>query len=158
MGSTLEELYPLMEYPSIALGGLVFSPGIMSHCDEVWHYILSNNPKLKVHGFGLTNIELMERYPWYSVDSSSFKGCKRFGRQTILWNGFEFKTLSEDEFLTFLQDGFCYNKEELLKDNKKRIYLEDLFAVNSIKQYAAHLDEINKYKKFTYLTQQQKIF
>jgi hypothetical protein len=130
----------------------------MGHCDEVWHYILSNNPSLKVHGFGLTNIELMERYPWYSVDSSSFQGCRRFGRQSLLHNGFEFKTMSEDEFLILLSDGYNYDLEELKNNNKKRIYLEDLFAVNSIKQYAAHLDEINKYKKFNYLTAQTKLF
>jgi hypothetical protein len=158
MGSKIEELEPLMEYNYIALGGLVFSSGIMNHCDEVWHYILTNKPDLKVHGFGLTNIELMKRYPWYSVDSSSFQGCRRFGRQNILWNGFDFKTLTEDDFLNLLEDGFKYDKKELKEDNKKRIYLEDLFAVNSIKQYASHLHELNKYRDFKHLTQQTKLF
>ena len=104
MGSSLEELKPLLEYDYIALGGLVFSSGIMSHCDEVWSYILANKPSLRVHGFGLTNIELMKRYPWYSVDSSSFKSCKRFGRQNILWDGFKFKTFTEKEYQSHLSN------------------------------------------------------
>jgi hypothetical protein len=158
MGSKIEDLKPLLKYDYIALGGLVFSSGIMHHCDEVWHYILTNKPKLKVHGFGLTNIELMARYPWYSVDSSSFQGCRRFGRQNLLYSGFNFKTFTEDEFLDLLEKGFLYDKEQLKSNNKMRIYLEDLFAVNSIKQYAQHLHELNKYRDFKHLTQQTKLF
>jgi len=29
-------------------------------------------PKVKVHGFGMTSLKLMLRYPWYSVDSTSW--------------------------------------------------------------------------------------
>ena len=36
-------------------------------------------PKVKVHGFGMTSIELMLRYPWYSVDSTSWVMFSRLG-------------------------------------------------------------------------------
>lgn len=154
MGSKIEELEPLLEYNYIALGGLVFSSGIMNHCDEVWHYILTNKPNLKVHAFGLTNIELMNRYPWYSVDSSSFMGCRRFGRQNLLNGAFKFKTKSEDEFMQMLKEiGIKDNFE-----NKDKWLVQDFFAANSIKMYAEHLHELNKYRKFEYLTQQTKLF
>lgn len=155
MGSPLTDLIPLMKYNYIALGGMVFSAGIQSHCDEVWHYILTNKPSLKVHGFGLTNIELMKRYPWYSVDSSSFKSCKRFGRQNILWNGFNFKTFSEDEYKDMLTaEGFDIENME----NKQRYFLYDSRSSQAYQLYAEHLKEVNKIKDFDYLKNQGKLF
>ena len=158
MGSKIEDLYPLLTENYIALGGLVFSSGIQNHCDLVWETILKEMPDLKVHGFGLTNINLMSRYPWHSVDSSSFQGCRRFGRQSILWDGFNFKTFQEEEFLNYLEEYYGYDIAHLKDHNKERIYLYDLYAVNSIKLYAQHLGEINKIKKFNYLTNQIKLF
>ncbi|HVW99766.1 MAG TPA: hypothetical protein VHA52_04960, partial [Candidatus Babeliaceae bacterium] len=135
MGSNIHDLDALLDYPYIALGGLVMGKGIENHCDKVWAYILKNAPKIRVHGFGLTNTELMARYPWYSVDSSSFKGCKRFGRQAILWNGFDWKTIEEEDYLKYLQGmGFDVKpgitKEEMGVDayralNKRRWFLYD---------------------------------
>lgn len=155
MGSEIKYLKPLLEFEYIALGGMVFSAGITNHCDEVWHYILTHKPKLKVHGFGLTNIELMKRYPWYSVDSSSFKSCKRFGRQNILWNGFQFKTFGEIEYLQMLEaEGF----DVVNMENKQKWFLYDSRSSQAYKMYAEHLKEINKRKSFDYLTDQQKLF
>ena len=172
MGSHLDDLVALMDYPYIALGGLVFSKGVIHHCDRVWDYILKNNPKLRVHGFGLTNIELMARYPWYSVDSSSFKSCKRFGRQGVLWNNFEFQTFEEEDYIAMLNQ-LGHNipppkkqvkgmpkeeKEAITAENKKRWLLYDYYSVQSYKLYTAHLKEVNKHKKFNYLTDQQTLF
>ncbi len=154
MGSDLEDLEKLMGYPYIALGGMVFSSGIQNHCDAVWNYILNHNPKLRVHGFGLTNVEMMHRYPWFSVDSSSFKSCKRFGRQNILWNGFNFRTFSEQEFLGMLgQMGW---KVETMT-NKEKWFLYDYFGSEAYKTYGSHLKELNKHRKFHFLTAQQRM-
>lgn len=165
MGSEIKDLDIIldMDVPYIALGGLVFSPGIMEHCDLVWSRILKRKPHLKVHGFGLTNIELMKRYPWYSVDSSSFKSCKRFGRQGILYNNFEFETFAEDDYLKILEKmGFEFkpaeDKEQETLLNKKKWFLYDFNSAQSYKLYAAHLTELNKIKDFSYLTNQQSLF
>ena len=41
--------------------------------DHTFRYILnSKNPKIKTHGFAVTSKILVERYPWTSVDSSSY--------------------------------------------------------------------------------------
>lgn len=32
----------------------------------------SSNPKIKTHGFGVTSKRLVDRYPWFSCDSSSY--------------------------------------------------------------------------------------
>jgi hypothetical protein len=36
-------------------------------------------PKVKVHGFGLTSLPMMLRYPWWSVDSTSWVMTGRMG-------------------------------------------------------------------------------
>jgi len=157
MGSKIGDLDKLLEaeYPYIALGGMVFGAGIDKHCDAVWGHILRYAPKLQVHGFGLTNVDLMRRYPWYSVDSSSFKSCKRFGRQNLLWNGFNFRTFSEEEFLGMLAQ-MGHNIETLT--NRQKWFLYDFFGSQAYKVYGCHLKEINKIKDFSYLTAQSTLF
>lgn len=64
-------------YEYITLGGMVpiSTPQLFLWLDRLWEKYLtdaSGNPRTKVHGFGMTSIPLMERYPWYSVDSSSW--------------------------------------------------------------------------------------
>lgn len=64
-------------YDYITLGGMVpiSTPQLFHWLDRIWDKYLtdgSGRPRLKVHGFGLTTQALMERYPWYSVDSSSW--------------------------------------------------------------------------------------
>jgi hypothetical protein len=155
LGGDLNDLYKILHYPYIALGGLVFSSNIMRYCDEVWSILLKQAPNIRVHGFGMTNFELMERYPWYSVDSSSYKGGRRFGRIQILWDGFNFKTFQEEEFVEHLK-LLGVNTETM--DNKTRWFLYDYYSVQSYKQYGSYLDSLNRIKDFSYLTAQLKLF
>lgn len=155
LGGNIKDLYELFNYDYIALGGLVFSSNITRYCDEVWSIILREKPNLRVHGFGMTNFDLMERYPWYSVDSSSYKGGRRFGRIQILWDGFNFKTFQEEEFCAYLT-GLGYNMDTI--SNKDRWFLYDYFSVQSYKLYGEHLREVNRIKDFGYLTAQMKMF
>lgn len=67
----------MARYEYITLGGMVpiSTPQLFYWLDRLWERYLtdgSGKPRLKVHGFGLTSRSLMERYPWYSVDSSSW--------------------------------------------------------------------------------------
>ncbi len=67
----------MANYEYITLGGMVpiSTPQLYHWLDRIWEKYLtdgSGRPRLKVHGFGLTVIPLMERYPWFSVDSSSW--------------------------------------------------------------------------------------
>jgi hypothetical protein len=50
--------------------------------DKIWQEHLTNKdgmPVCKIHGFGLTSILIMRRYPWYSVDSTSWVQFGRYG-------------------------------------------------------------------------------
>jgi len=67
----------------ICLGGLVPESTriVRRWLDHIWSKFLTNadgTPKVKVHGFGLTTRELMFRYPFYSVDSTSWITVSRF--------------------------------------------------------------------------------
>lgn len=71
-------------YEYITLGGMVggSTKALSVWLDRIWERYLtdgSGRPRCKVHGFGITAIPLMERYPWYSCDSSSWIQSTAFG-------------------------------------------------------------------------------
>lgn len=71
-------------YEYITLGGMVgaSSKQLMIWLDRIWDRYLtdgSGNARIKVHGFGITAIPIMERYPWFSCDSSSWVQTASFG-------------------------------------------------------------------------------
>jgi hypothetical protein len=71
-------------YDYITLGGMVgkSSEVLIKWLDRIWDKYLvdgSGYPRLKVHAFGITAIPVMQRYPWYSVDSSSWIQSAAFG-------------------------------------------------------------------------------
>jgi hypothetical protein len=76
--------YYIANYDYITLGGMVpiSTPQLILWLDRIWEKYLTDgagHPKIRVHGFGLTTIVLMERYPWFSVDSSSWAQISAFG-------------------------------------------------------------------------------
>lgn len=71
-------------YNYIALGGMVPVPTqkLYPWLDRLFSENLTDHkgmPIIKVHGFGLTSLRLMMRYPWYSVDSTSWVMTSRMG-------------------------------------------------------------------------------
>lgn len=66
-------------YEYIGIGGLTQkrqSEECMSWLDECFSIICDTpdrTPRVKVHGFGMTSVPLMLRYPWYSVDSTTWR-------------------------------------------------------------------------------------
>ncbi len=76
--------YYTANYTYITLGGMVpiSTPQLYYWLDRIWDRHLTDGagrPKTRVHGFGLTTLDLMTRYPWYSVDSSSWQQSGTFG-------------------------------------------------------------------------------
>ena len=74
-------------YDYLALGGLVGVSRSMSEevvtnwIDNCFETIADKNgmPRIKLHGFGLTSFRWMRRYPFYSVDSTSWTLTAGFG-------------------------------------------------------------------------------
>lgn len=79
----------ISNYEYITLGGMVAQETwqLELWLDEIWEKYLvdrTGRPKVKVHGFGLTTPELMRRYPFWSVDSSSWVQIARVGGMLLL--------------------------------------------------------------------------
>lgn len=75
-------------YDYIFLGGMVpeSKPYLREWLDRIWGQYLADAdgwPRVKIHGFGLTDNELMWRYPWYSVDSTSWVMKSRMGAVSV---------------------------------------------------------------------------
>jgi hypothetical protein len=71
-------------YDYITIGGMVGkTPAqLMTWLDRIWNKHMvdgAGRPKTKVHAFGITSIPIMEAYPWYSCDSSSWIQMSSFG-------------------------------------------------------------------------------
>lgn len=69
--------YYVTHYPYITIGGMVpiSNDKLELWLDELWDRVLTDEngqARCKVHGFGLTSGLLMAKYPWYSVDSSTW--------------------------------------------------------------------------------------
>lgn len=78
------EKYLKKQYDYISLGGMVpiSTSALMVWLDRMFqHYLTDKNgmPVIKVHGFGLTSFPLIFRYPWYSIDSTSWVVTGRLG-------------------------------------------------------------------------------
>jgi hypothetical protein len=84
--------YLAMGVPYLALGGMVpeSTTWLYSWLDDLWANYLTDDdgaPIVRVHGFGLTVGTLIERYPWYSVDSTTWLNGARFGTGIFNFEG-----------------------------------------------------------------------
>jgi hypothetical protein len=78
------EQYMAEGWDYIFIGGMVpeTTVWLKDRLDGLWDKVLADKegrPKVKTHGFGLTDQKLMFRYPWYSVDSTSWLMTGIFG-------------------------------------------------------------------------------
>lgn len=79
-GSDLKHLDCYIEdgYDFVGLGGMAWgAPGINRWIDRVFYHI--RNDSIRVHGFALTSWGRMVRWPWYSVDSSTWLRVGAYG-------------------------------------------------------------------------------
>lgn len=72
-------------YKYIALGGPIRRQGRVYHtwADRIWNTICDTKdslPMCKVHGFSVTTYRHFCRYPWYSVDSVTWKKMAYYGQ------------------------------------------------------------------------------
>jgi hypothetical protein len=58
----------------------------ISWLDEVFSNYICNEkgiPQIRTHGFGVTSFSILFRYPWYSVDSTTWVMCSQFGQVIV---------------------------------------------------------------------------
>ena len=143
-------------YEYITLGGMVGSStkALAVWLDRIWDRYLvdgSGHPRLKVHGFGITAIPLMERYPWHSCDSSSWIQSAAFGSiVTPEWGplsvsekspsrhdaGQHASTLTEIEqehvFRTLERQGFTYERLSTIYESRAAYNLWAFGVINTM--------------------------
>lgn len=91
-GEPIEYLnYYLDNYDYIAIGGLVpikhQRTSLFMFLDQCFSHITKHKSIPKVHGFGLVNWEALKRYPFYSVDATSWQNPTRWGQHFNLHKG-----------------------------------------------------------------------
>jgi len=80
--SVLEDYIDKYDY--VGVGGLGQRTSVQSYIDfgdKIFERVCDKHgrPQVKVHGFAMTSVQLMTRYPWYSCDSSTWTSLSRNG-------------------------------------------------------------------------------
>lgn len=154
-------------YDYITLGGMVgrSSAQLAIWLDRIWDRYLvdhTGKPRLKVHAFGITSIPIMSRYPWYSVDSSSWIQAAAFGsiftpdwgplavsekspaRHTAGQHACNLTAAEQDAVFAMLeQQGFTYERLSTVYEARAAYNLWAYGVVN------ATMNANNNYEKFT---------
>ena len=91
-GEHIENLYRILEYEDefgkveyMGLGAIANIVDINSRerfISECFRHIVKLRPDIKVHGFGMTDLKLLEMFPFYSADSTTW--CMAAGMGEIL--------------------------------------------------------------------------
>lgn len=155
-------------YDYIFLGGMVPETTKYLHgwLDNLWEHYLTDSegvPIVKVHGFGLTTIELMFKYPWYSVDSSTWLMNGIFGSIMLETDGGTYVNIRISENSPTKRDEHSrhytnFNKRErsvvdaklkelgvTAKDCMESYYFRDIVNANTFQNFEKH--GITKFRK-----------
>jgi len=159
-------------YEYITLGGMVGSSTkqLCIWLDRMWERYLtdgSGRPRLKVHGFGITAIPIMERYPWYSVDSSSWIQSAAFGsiitpdwgplsvsekspsRHDAGQHATTLTAIEQDYVLQMLEkQGFTYERLSSVYESRAAYNLWAFGVINEM------MNAQNNYEQFTHRVQE----
>lgn len=146
--------------PYIALGGMVGKPAkirdvFLENCFRIIRD--SSNPNIKVHAFGMTDFELLEKYPIYSADSTSWIMVGAMGNVMSDYGNIavsnkqihdknhysHLPTKAIEDFNKIIQE-FGFTLDELAEHRDNRILFNALYMKKKV-------DELNnKERKFTF--------
>jgi hypothetical protein len=141
----------------IALGGLVggHPETLIEWLKIVWVKILDKRPDLRVHGFGITSPNVIMRFPFYSVDSSSWTQSVRFARVGVFHiKAMKMVNLSLAEFC--LQKGYEWGEDiteegetfqEMDRSLRSTNPLRKIILRDGIEEYQKMIREITRYQR-----------
>ena len=92
--------YYLQHTSYVALGGIAKK----NKKERIWWLdeIFNRYPNVNYHGFGIQDRDILNRYPWYSVDSSSAHVMARFGGICTPWGDFKINPEVKKENLSWI--------------------------------------------------------
>lgn len=119
LGSPLNELDRLCkEHKYIGLGGMVQASRnrelLKQWLDNCWSIIKIYWP-IKIHGFGLTAIWALERYPFYSVDSTTVLKARSMGK-TVQFNKYNLRQVDRKNLPDSLQIKYFKDIDKMQSD------------------------------------------
>lgn len=131
----------LERYDYIALGGMVMNPNLGTWLREVWEHIWRINPEVRIHGFGLTNQTEASKYPFCSIDSSSWNNGTRFATASI-WDPKKEKIESVDAKSFFNSLGIDYETNDpIVGDLRGHIIKAGMNAYVEMNKWATAVHE-----------------
>ena len=140
----------------LAIGGMVQAQNTDHNLKKIWSKILSKNEKIHVHGFGVSNPGVAARYPWDSIDSSSYCAITKYARASE-WDNDHFNS-----FDTFsLLDKWKISTEKQTEKGRTVGGLECFLLYWQMEQYNQMIDWVNdnhKNKSWDHLTAQLEMF
>jgi len=110
---------------------------------DTFNYIEKRQGYVKTHGFAVTSIELMNKFPWFSVDSTSWFMIGMYGKLCIPLD-IHGKIIADD--FTPIFDKFEVSLSERKKnstDSYNHVFLHNRAMANEIDRYMDYL-----YKKY----------
>lgn len=104
------------EYNYVAIGGIVTKEIKKKEYDVFIPLLeIAKENNCKVHGLGFTNLKLLHKYHFYSVDSTSWLSGGRFGQLYVFKNG-NLKQISyKDKRIKDYMQSHHFNIEEWLR-------------------------------------------
>jgi hypothetical protein len=103
--------------------------------DRIWDKHLldgSGKSKIKIHAFGITSVKIMERYPWYSVDSSSWIQAAAFGN--IITSEYGIKSISDKSRTKHVAGQHISTLTDIEKDHVLKMLEEQGFSYERLSE------------------------
>lgn len=101
--------YYIENYPYIALGGIAGREVSGGAMNKFLNYVFSKTKnKVMVHGLGCTRESILKIYPFYTVDSTSWMSCMRFGNSSVHSNNMAKVRARKLHYLDRIQDEIDY--------------------------------------------------
>ena len=149
-GEPVKFLHTYIEkYAYICFGGMVKGSNaqLKYWLDRYFPLTCNSNgtPKVKVHGFGLTALPLVYKYPWYSIDSSSWQlRGSAYGLVDVPRNPGK---LSEKEHYYITSLPISKGVKKYKTNTEAAESSSALFSIDSISQYEVSFLKRKTFKK-----------
>ena len=157
----IDKILENIDYIGISPANDVSSKTKMNWLTDVFDYL----PVVKTHGFAVTALNLMKEFPWYSVDSTSFKLSAGMGSIMTQWGVFNISKESGKSVLNTRNIAVRNGIKEYIKElgmDESELYTSDqaryLINAKYMINLQLELNESGKDNIYKYSKLQQSLF
>lgn len=116
----------IKDYDYIALGGYAKVNAKREDFFKFLNYCFSKTrDKTRVHGFGMTATKLLERYPFFSVDSTSWQSSSRYGMFTRFEAG---RNITIKKSGNAGMENFLHYRRSVLRQIQDSVKIEEYYT------------------------------